>query len=70
LGVIPYLVPFRPITGTTMENMKPPSTERMIRLYTEVADVLNEFGLHPGISKAGCPRCGGCSALEEAMKVN
>nr|MDO8099586.1 MSMEG_0568 family radical SAM protein [Candidatus Njordarchaeota archaeon] len=67
LGIIPYLVPLRPIAGTPMENMKPPATERMIRLYRELADILNECGLSPAASKAGCPRCGGCSALDLAM---
>jgi radical SAM protein (TIGR04043 family) len=67
LGVIPFLVPARPIAGTPMEDTKPPATERMIRLYRELADILNECGLSPAASKAGCPRCSGCSALDLAM---
>jgi biotin synthase-related radical SAM superfamily protein len=69
LGVIPYVVPFRPITGAPMENLDPPSTGRMVKLFTDVADVLNECGLNPAASRAGCPRCGGCSALDAAMKA-
>jgi radical SAM protein (TIGR04043 family) len=69
LGVIPYLVPVRPITGTPMENVNPPQTDRMTKLYMDVADVLNECGLNPAHSRAGCPRCGGCSALDAAMKA-
>jgi radical SAM protein (TIGR04043 family) len=68
LGIIPYLVPLRPIAGTPMENARPPSTERMLSLYRDIADVLNECGLNPANSKAGCPRCGACSALDLAMK--
>jgi radical SAM protein (TIGR04043 family) len=67
LGVIPFLVPARPIVGTPMENTKPPATERMIGLYRELADILNECGLSPNAGKAGCPRCSGCSALDLAM---
>jgi len=29
---------------------------------------LNENGFDPSNSKAGCPRCGGCSALDLAIK--
>jgi radical SAM protein (TIGR04043 family) len=68
LGVIPYLVPVRPMTGTPIENARPPSYGRMINLYRDVADILNESGLNPSDSKAGCPRCGGCSAIDQAMK--
>jgi radical SAM protein (TIGR04043 family) len=68
LGVIPYLVPVRPMTGTPIENASPPAYDRMIGLYRDVADVLNECGLDPSDSKAGCPRCGGCSALDQAMR--
>jgi radical SAM protein (TIGR04043 family) len=67
LGVIPYVVPMRPITGTPMENVDPPSTDRMMKLYMDVADVLNECGLNPSAGRAGCSRCGGCSALDAAM---
>jgi radical SAM protein (TIGR04043 family) len=69
LGIIPYVVPFRPITGTAMENVNPPATMRMVELYMNVADVLNECGLHPAASRAGCPKCGGCSALDAALKA-
>jgi radical SAM protein (TIGR04043 family) len=68
LGIIPYLVPLRPIAGTPMENERPPSSERMLRLYQEVADILNECGLNLADCKAGCPRCGACSALDLATK--
>jgi radical SAM protein (TIGR04043 family) len=68
LGVIPYIVPVRPMAGTPIENTRPPSYDRMINLYRDVADILNESGLNPSDTKAGCPRCGGCSALDLAMK--
>jgi radical SAM protein (TIGR04043 family) len=68
LGVIPYLVPVRPIPGTPIENTSPPSYDRIINLYRDVADVLKESGLDPSSGKAGCPRCGACSALDLAVK--
>jgi radical SAM protein (TIGR04043 family) len=68
LGVIPYLVPVRPMAGTPIENSRPPPFERIINLYRDVADVLSESGLSPSDSKAGCPRCGGCSALDLAIR--
>ncbi|KPV61763.1 MAG: biotin synthase [Candidatus Bathyarchaeota archaeon BA2] len=67
IGVIPYLVPLRPIIGTEFENRWPPSPLRMIRLYEGIANILIRYGLDPRKSKAGCVRCGGCSALSEAF---
>lgn len=67
IGVIPYLVPHRPIIGTEFENRWPPSPSRTIRLYEGIADILIRYGLDPRKSKAGCVRCGGCSALNEAV---
>ncbi|MEM2975044.1 MAG: MSMEG_0568 family radical SAM protein [Candidatus Bathyarchaeia archaeon] len=68
LGVIPYLLPLRPIRGTALENAFPPSPERMIRLYETVAQTLHSFGLDPQKNRAGCVRCGACSAINEAFK--
>jgi len=67
IGVIPYLVPLRPIIGTEFEDKWPPSPSRMISLYKSVADILNRYGLDPRKSEAGCVRCGGCSAISEAV---
>jgi radical SAM protein (TIGR04043 family) len=67
IGVIPYLVPLRPITGTEFENKRPPSPARMIPLYNAVASILIKHGLDPRKSKAGCVRCGACSALKESL---
>jgi len=66
LGVVPYLLPLRPIAGTAFENAHPPSPQRMIRLYKEVSRILHDYGLDPRKSKAGCVRCNACSALTEA----
>ncbi len=67
IGVIPYLVPHRPIVGTEFENKRPPSPKRMFSLYKEVAETLRTYGVKPSRNKAGCVRCGACSAIKEAM---
>lgn len=67
IGVVPYLLPLRPMAGTFFETARPPLPSRMIRLYRGVAEILHRVGLDPRKSKAGCVRCGACSALKEAF---
>ena len=67
MGVVPYLLPLRPIEGTKFGNASPPSTERMIRLYERVCQTLKDYGLDPRKNRAGCVRCGACSSLTEAF---
>jgi radical SAM protein (TIGR04043 family) len=67
IGVVPYVVPFRPIVGTEFENKRPPSSKRMIALYKRVAETLKIYGVNPNKNKAGCVRCGACSAVKEAL---
>jgi radical SAM protein (TIGR04043 family) len=67
IGVVPYIVPLRPIVGTEFENKRPPSPKRMISLYTRVAETLKIYGVNPNKNKAGCVRCGACSAVSEAL---
>jgi radical SAM protein (TIGR04043 family) len=69
IGVIPYLLPLRPIPGTVFEEVSPPTPRRMMKLYQSVAETLHRVGLDPGNSKAGCVRCGACSALLEAFHL-
>jgi biotin synthase-related radical SAM superfamily protein len=70
IGVIPFLVPLRPIIGTEFENMSPPNPRRMISLYKRTAEILETYGVNPAKSKAGCVRCGCCSAIKEAKDLN
>jgi radical SAM protein (TIGR04043 family) len=65
MGVIPYLVPLRPILGTQMESLAPPSPTRMARLYKQTVTVMRDQGVDPAKNMAGCVRCGACSALGE-----
>ncbi|MEW6442440.1 MAG: MSMEG_0568 family radical SAM protein [bacterium] len=65
LGVYPYLVPFRPIPGTPLEDARPADVAAAREVYEEVAGVLDEYGLYWRDAEAGCVRCRGCSALPD-----
>lgn len=69
IGVYPFIVPFRPIAGTPMENDKPPDPEIMNYVYTEVAKVLSKYDGGSKSSSAGCVSCGECSALPDFEKA-
>ena len=63
LGVYPFVVPFVPITGTPLADCKPPSSEFMYAIYEQVGAMLNDAGMFSKDIKAGCAKCGACSAL-------
>jgi len=65
LGVYPYLVPFRPIPGTSLATRKPPNPETAKGIYRRAARILEGAGLDWAASRAGCVRCRGCSALPD-----
>lgn len=63
IGVVPYPVPFRPLPGTPLYRKTPPSPEVMKRVYAEIAGTMHSYGINPLNFKAGCVRCGSCSAI-------
>ncbi|MBU1397910.1 MAG: MSMEG_0568 family radical SAM protein, partial [Proteobacteria bacterium] len=63
LGVYPFVVPLRPLPGSTLENAVPPDPEKMKRIYDAVAVILQKKGISTKETLAGCVRCGACSAL-------
>ncbi|MBR9980614.1 MAG: MSMEG_0568 family radical SAM protein [Desulfatitalea sp.] len=63
MGVYPFVVPFRPIAGTRRAVTRPPAASLMHPIYEAVADILFKKGLTAAGCKAGCVRCGACSAL-------
>ena len=69
LGVVPYLVPLRPIPGTPFGDLSPPEPLRMLRLYESLIRIFRKHGLHPNRNRAGCVRCGACSALGDFMTL-
>jgi len=64
LGVIPYITPVRSIPG--LEKISTITSDTMVEIYTKAAKLMKEYGVNPLKSKAGCVRCGGCSAIKEA----
>ena len=63
LGVFPFVVPLRPIPGSAMEKASPPDHGVMTEIYEKVAEILSRKGLSSAQCRAGCVRCGACSAL-------
>ncbi|GGG08644.1 MSMEG_0568 family radical SAM protein [Paenibacillus abyssi] len=69
LGVYPFVVPLRPLSGTLLEHTSPPSTAYMEEAYRKVAAILKEAELSSEGSSAGCAKCGACSALPAFEKL-
>jgi radical SAM protein (TIGR04043 family) len=63
LGVYPFVVPFVPISGTPLENHPAPTPEFMHAILEPLAKMLVRSGLLATDIKAGCGKCGACSAL-------
>jgi radical SAM protein (TIGR04043 family) len=63
LGVYPFVVPFVPISGTPLESHPSPSPALMHDILGPLARMLRDNQLAATDIKAGCGRCGACSAL-------
>jgi radical SAM protein (TIGR04043 family) len=63
LGVYPFVVPFVPISGTPLESHPGPSPSFMHAILGRLASMLLAGGLKWSDIKAGCGKCGACSAL-------
>ncbi len=63
MGVYPFVVPFVPITGTPLADHPAPTAEFMFELYQRVGAKLKQAGMSAAQMKAGCAKCGACSAL-------
>ncbi|MFW9898315.1 MAG: radical SAM protein [Candidatus Thorarchaeota archaeon] len=64
LGVIPFITPARSIPG--MKDLPTTNYKLLLEIYSEAAKLMKEYGVNPLENKAGCVRCGGCSAIREA----
>ncbi len=71
IGVYPFVVPFVPIAGTPLEHHATPSPAFMAGILRPLADMLVTGGMASSTVKAGCAKCGACSALSayERTKV-
>ncbi len=65
IGVYPFVVPFVPITGTPLANHPAPSSEFMFTVYDWVGGLLRRAGMSSAEIKAGCAKCGACSAIAQ-----
>jgi radical SAM protein (TIGR04043 family) len=68
IGVYPFVVPFVPIAGTPLESHPSPPPDFMHAILGPLADILRQGGLAASEIKAGCGRCGACSALSTYEK--
>jgi radical SAM protein (TIGR04043 family) len=63
LGVYPFVVPFVPISGTPLESHPAPTPAFMHDILGPLARLVRAGGLSASEIKAGCGKCGACSAL-------
>ena len=70
IGVYPFVVPFVPIAGTPLESHPTPTPAFMHDILNPLAGMLHDGGLHSADIKAGCGKCGACSALSTYEKRN
>lgn len=69
IGVYPFVVPFVPISGTPLESHPTPSAAFMHSILDPLSRLLVESGLKAVDIKAGCGKCGACSALSTYEKA-
>ncbi|MFX1591353.1 MAG: radical SAM protein [Promethearchaeota archaeon] len=67
IGVIPYITPVRSIPGK--KNLPITNHIELLKIYKKAAKLMKEYGVNPLKNKAGCIKCGGCSAIKEAYLV-
>ena len=68
LGVIPFITPVRCVPGSK-KIMPTMNYNALLEIYQKAAKLLKDYGVNPLANKAGCVRCGGCSAINEAYKA-
>ena len=72
LGAYPYLVPLRPLAGTALGGMTPPSAARVVALSLSAAHAAVREKLYWREIGAGCGRCSCCSPVpdfEDALRA-
>jgi radical SAM protein (TIGR04043 family) len=67
-GVYPFVVPFVPISGTPLEDHPAPAPGFMHSVLQPLSQMLKAAGLRSDMAKAGCAKCGACSALSSYEK--
>ncbi|MEJ6393524.1 MSMEG_0568 family radical SAM protein [Gymnodinialimonas sp. 2305UL16-5] len=68
IGVYPFVVPFVPVSGTPLESHPSPSSDFMNAILEPLSGMIIKAGLAATKAKAGCAKCGACSALSTYEK--
>lgn len=68
IGVIPFITPVRAIPNKK-PIVPPMNPDIMLEIYKQAGKMMKKYGVNPLNNKAGCVRCGGCSAIIEAYKA-
>jgi hypothetical protein len=68
IGVIPYITPVRSVPGK--QSLPITDQKTLLDIYLKTGELLKDFGVNPLKSRAGCVKCGGCSAISEAYKAS
>ncbi len=63
IGVYPFVVPFVPVSGTPLAGHPSPAPDFMHGILGPLARMLVQAGMTAETVKAGCAKCGACSAL-------
>ncbi len=69
IGVYPFIVPIRPVVGSLLEDIVPPTSDYTEPIYRKVATYMAERGMDASQVSAGCARCQACSAIN-SMKTD
>ena len=69
MGVYPFVVPFVPISGTPLESHPAPTPGFMASILRPLAQMTVRAGMRSEDIKAGCGKCGACSALSTYEKL-
>ncbi|SFI54019.1 MSMEG_0568 family radical SAM protein [Albimonas pacifica] len=69
MGVYPFVVPFVPISGTPLESHPAPDGAFMASILAPLGRMIAQAGIRSADMKAGCGKCGACSALSTYEKL-
>jgi radical SAM protein (TIGR04043 family) len=69
MGVYPFVVPLRPVAGSLMQDVEPPSASYTNRVYRRVAAYMSMRGMDASTVSGGCARCQACSAMSSLQAV-
>ncbi|MEP0961963.1 MAG: MSMEG_0568 family radical SAM protein [Roseobacter sp.] len=70
IGVYPFVVPFVPVSGTPMESHPAPTSDMMASILKPLSGMILRAGMSAETAKAGCAKCGACSALSVYEKLS